>query len=124
MPDSIQKFLDEHGHASDVVIPEDLFEAQKADELHRTDRALPKDGPTYRDGRKRHSAHVTVSHGTDDRGRVAVGHLEFFNPEHHPILHALIDCPLWYAVFYWNAAHARIASRIEARKDRIRENLL
>lgn len=98
MADTLHAFLRKHGHAYDVVVPDELFEQAK-EELHRTKRTLPKDGPTYRDDRKRHSIHVTDCRGVDrgeKKGDVIVGHLEHFNPEHHPVLHALIDYPLWW----------------------------
>ncbi len=96
--DTINDLLQQYGHAYDVVIPDDLFE-ENTDRLHRSSRSLPKDGPTYRDDRRFHSVHVTDCRGVDrgeKLGDVVVGHLEYVNPEYHPILHALIDYPLWW----------------------------
>lgn len=99
MADTIKEYLSKYGHGCDMVIPTELFEQQKDEELHESRLALPKDGPTYRDDRKRHSVHVTDTRGIDrgeKKGDVVVGHLEVFNPEHHPVLHALVDYPLWW----------------------------
>lgn len=90
--ESIRSYLREKGHAYDAVIPDDLFEEEK-DTLHQSRRSLPKNGPTYRDDRRMHSVHVIDLR--DINGGI-VGHLEWFNPEHHPILHTLIDYPLWW----------------------------
>lgn len=96
---TIQEYLKDYGYGYDVVVPTELFERQKAEELHESKLALPKDGPTYRDDRKHHSVHVTDTRGVErgeKKGGVIVGHLEVFNPEHHPVLHALVDYPLWW----------------------------
>jgi hypothetical protein len=50
----------------------------------------------YPNDRKQHSIHVTIPPVADETDRVAVGHLEHFTPEPHPVLHTLIDYPLWW----------------------------
>ncbi len=98
----VEYLLDQSGFSYDTEIPEELFEEEKHS-LHLTDRTtvtdIYPDAESYRDDEKRKSVHITDFRGVDRdemKSDVIVAHLERFNPEHHPILHSLIDLPMWY----------------------------
>jgi hypothetical protein len=92
----------ESGYSYDTEIPEELFEKCE-DALEETDRTtVTKHFPnakSYRDSNSRVSVHLTDYRGLEREeldSDTIVAHLERFNPEHHPVLHALIDFPMWY----------------------------
>lgn len=86
------------GYNRDTVIEEGDF-SQALEEMHQTDLSLAflehKKEPSYRDKRARKSLHLKDLTQLDmDEDYVA--ELERFNPEHHPVLHLLVDFPLWF----------------------------
>ncbi len=98
----VDYLLENAGFNVDYEIPEELFVENKVN-LRETNRSLVNNlypnATTMRDDRKRKSLHITDYRnvGRDNKiSDVIVGHLEHFNPEKHPILHALIDTPLWF----------------------------
>lgn len=96
------QYLEEKGFNYDTEVPEELFVEYRED-LEETSRTwvsrLEPDATTYRDSRKRKSVHLTDYRGVEREEKaedLIVAHLEHFNPEHHPVLHALVDTPLWF----------------------------
>jgi hypothetical protein len=97
------EYLEENsGYSYDTVIPEEIYEECK-DLLEETSRTTVikhfPDAKSYRDDNARKSVHLTDYRGLEREeleSDVIVAHLERFNPEHHPVLHALIDFPIWY----------------------------
>lgn len=100
---SLVSFLEKKsGYSYDTVIPESLFE-ECEEELEETDRTTVTryfpEATSYRDNNSRKSVHLTDYRGLerdDLESDIIVAHLERFNPEHHPVLHTLIDLPVWY----------------------------
>ncbi|WP_414837377.1 hypothetical protein ACK3SF_03855 [Candidatus Nanosalina sp. VS9-1] len=96
-------YLKKHsGYSYDTAVPEELFERCR-DSLEETERTRVTkyfpEASSYRDERRRKSVHLTDYRGLErDRmeSDLVVAHLEHFNPEYHPVLHTLIDFPLWY----------------------------
>lgn len=93
---------EESGYSYDTEIPEELLEKCE-DALEETDRTTVTkyfpDAKSYRDDNARVSVHLTDYRGLEREeleSDIIVAHLERFNPEHHPVLHALIDFPVWY----------------------------
>lgn len=87
--------MDEVGYNRDVKIDEDLFEGcERLEVSSRTyvDKIVP-DAKVYRDDKPTTSLHVTDFRETDQDG--IKSHLEFFNPEYHPVLH-VVDVLLWH----------------------------
>ncbi len=94
--------LDRSGFSYDTEIPEKIFEEAES-YLHLTDRTtvtnIYPEAESYRDSNSRRSVHLTDFRGVEReemKSDVIVAHLERFNPEHHPVLHSLIDLPVWY----------------------------
>jgi len=102
-PEELKKYiLEEAGHNYDIKIPEELFEENKQ-HLHETSLTTVTqhfpEALSYRDDEKIDSVHVTDYRGIEREeleSDVIVGHLERYNPEHRPVMHALIDYPLWH----------------------------
>ena len=98
----IDYLLENSGFSYDTEIPEDLYlECEEAFEETGRTRVTSHypEASSYRDNNARKSVHLTDYRGLerdDLESDVIVAHLEHFNPEHHPVLHALIDFPLWY----------------------------
>ena len=98
----IDYLKDNSGYSYDTEIPEELY--LKCEEaLEETDRTIVTshhpNASSYRDSNSRKSVHLTDFRNIsrdDKESDVIVAHLEHFNPEHHPILHTLVDFPLWY----------------------------
>jgi hypothetical protein len=98
----LREFLRRKGYGLDVEVPEKLFETSLTD-LEETSRTtvtrIYPEAESYRDSRRFSSIHVTDYRGVereDQESDVIVAHLEFFNPEKHPVLHTLIDTPVWF----------------------------
>lgn len=99
----ILNFLKEKsGFNYDTEVPEDIFEKNKS-KLHTTNRTVVTEmypeAESYRDKNRRRSIHLTDFREVKREkmaSDVIVAHLEHFNPEHHPVLHFLVDLPLWY----------------------------
>ena len=90
------------GYGVDTEIDEEMFRESKVEleETSRTvvDRMYPE-ATVYRDDRRSSSVHLTDYRGVERdemRSDVIVAHLELFNPEYHPILHAVVDTPVWF----------------------------
>lgn len=102
-PKKLREFLEkESGFSYDTEIPEEIFE-ECSEALNPTDRTVVTemypDAVSYRDSKKRTSVHLTDFRGVERDSKasnVIVAHLEHFNPEYHPILHAVVDTPLWF----------------------------
>lgn len=98
----LRRFLKRKGYGIDTEIDEEMFE-ESEQELNLTsrtvvDRMYP-DARVYRDDQRFSSVHLTDYRGVEReemRSDVIVAHLELFNPEYHPILHAFVDTPVWF----------------------------
>lgn len=106
MPDSAEELIDRletlHGRCYDFELGEEEFERLEP-ELHNAWRTIVTnrhpDADSYRDDRGRRSLHVTDYRGIERQDAISdivVAHIENFNPEKHPVLHALVDLPLWF----------------------------
>ena len=86
---------DKVGYSRDVELSEDIF--MQCDRLEKSNRTyvnkLYKGAVVYRDDKPTTSLHVTDFRESEIGGIGA--HLEYFNPEYHPLLH-LIDVALWH----------------------------
>ena len=86
---------DKVGYSRDVELSEDIF--MQCDRLEKSNRTyvnkLYKGAVVYRDDKPTTSLHVTDFRESEIDGIGA--HLEYFNPEYHPLLH-LIDVALWH----------------------------
>lgn len=99
---SLRDILRDRGYGVDTEIEEDLFE-DSSSELQESSRTVVNriypDARVYRDDRRFSSVHLTDYRGMEReemQSDVIVAHLELFNPEHHPVLHSLIDTPVWF----------------------------
>jgi len=100
---ALAEYLRENsGYSYDTKIPENLFR-KCSDVLEENDRTTVTEqypeAASYRDDNSRRSVHLTDFRGVERdemESDVIVAHLERFNPEHHPILHTLVDLPVWY----------------------------
>ncbi|MFB6213822.1 MAG: hypothetical protein ABEJ07_04655 [Candidatus Nanohaloarchaea archaeon] len=97
MKEGLVEKLKSAGYNRDVVISSEEWQEMLPEE-HSSDLALAaleqRDEDTYRDDRKRTSVELKDYRHRDMRGEF-VAELERFNPEHHPVLHLLIDFPSW-----------------------------
>jgi len=98
----IEYLLDNAGFNVDHEVPEELF-VENQSQLYETNRSivnqLNPEAKTMRDDKSRRSLHLTDYRNVERDKKVSniiVGHVEHFNPEKHPILHAIIDTPLWF----------------------------
>jgi len=98
----VNYLMENAGYSYDIEIPEQLFE-NNTEFLEQTDLTTVTyhfpEARSYRDSKPRKSVHLQDYRGIDRENRVGdvlVAHLERFNPEYHPILHALIDYPIWF----------------------------
>ena len=86
---------DNVGYSRDVELSVDIF--SQCDRLEVSSRSyvhMLYDGAVvYRDDKPTTSLHITDFRGSKLDGIGA--HLEYFNPEYHPLLH-LIDLVLWH----------------------------
>lgn len=96
------EYLKEKGYNLDVRVPPELFEDARED-FEETGRTVVTEmypeASSYRDDRKRSSIHLTDYRGVERenmKSDVIVAHLEHFNPEHHPLLHTMVDSVLWF----------------------------
>lgn len=89
--------LDLPGYNIDTEISRQEF-MERIEEMHETDLSLAdfqrKNEPSYRDDRARKSLHLKDLSDLD-REEKYIAELERFNPEHHPVLHLLVDFPIW-----------------------------
>ena len=100
--DLLNFLKDKSGFNYDTEVPEEIFEKEKS-KLHITDRTVVTDmypeAESYRDENRWGSVHLTDFRNVERdelASNVIVAHLEHFNPEHHPILHTIVDLPLWH----------------------------
>lgn len=98
----LSKLESQHGLCLDFELTLDQFKCLEP-KLEETSRTRVTDrypeAISYRDDRSRRSLHVTDYRGMereDAVSNVIVAHIENFNPEKHPLMHVLIDFPLWY----------------------------
>ena len=102
-PEELKEYImEEVGQNHDVKVPEKLFE-DNIHYLHETSLTTVThyfpEALSYRDDEKTDSVHITDYRGIERdelESNVIVGHLERYNPEHRPVMHALIDYPLWH----------------------------
>ena len=97
MMQTLVDWLSEIGYNHDEEVDEEDFQ-EALQSMHETDLDLAaligKDEPSFRDDRPRKSLHLKdLSRLERDEDYIA--ELEHFNPEFHPILHVLVDFPLW-----------------------------
>lgn len=96
----LRKYLNDRGYGRDTGVSGDLLDDMDVEETSRTSvTKIYPDAKSYRDDRRFSSIHITDYRGVDREDMesdIVVAHLEHFNPEYHPVLHALIDTPLWF----------------------------
>lgn len=98
----MDRLEEQYGRCYDFELSEEDFERLKAS-LQEARRTIVTDkypgADSYRDSNRMRSLHVTDYRGVerdDAVSDVIVAHIENFNPEEHPVLHALVDIPLWF----------------------------
>jgi hypothetical protein len=78
----------------DVEYSDDIFESFSRTNLGLGD-LIGKDVKSYRDSKGMNSLHVKDYRDSSSAVDIFV-ELERFNPRYHPLLHILIDVPIWF----------------------------
>lgn len=89
----IERLGDVGAHRDVLVKPEKLEEAVEG--LSETGVCFYENANSFRDGNSIYTVHLTDHRGSETPRDCIVCHLEWFNPEDHPLLHALFDFPAW-----------------------------
>lgn len=86
--------LGEAGAHRDVFVePENLDEVLEG--LSETGVCFYDGASSFRDGNSIYTVHLTDHRDAGTPRECIVCHLEWFNPEDHPLLHAIFDFPAW-----------------------------
>lgn len=92
--------LNNAGHNRDIEVSEELWLCAKEDlKASESSLGIPSllqiNEPIFRDRKRTSSVELKDYHKRDNFDSDFVAELEHFNPEHHPILHSIIDVPIW-----------------------------
>lgn len=93
----LQKELKQHGFNRDIEIDEDAWREVLEDEF-RSSRSLAavehRNEPTYRDNMEKESIELKDYRNRSMEGSF-VAELEHYNPEFRPLMHIIVDVPIW-----------------------------
>lgn len=92
--------LNNTGYNRDIEVSEDIWLCAKEElEASKSILGLPTilriSQPIFRDRKRMRSVELKDYRKRDNFDADFVAELEHFNPEKHPVLHAIIDVPIW-----------------------------